>query len=436
PKPVKKKKKFINKKQATTFRLIPGYHEDEDAPPKVQDPEELDARKEEQRKYGIFYDDAYNYMKHLRSLDEQATLVVTGHVDKDFETQSTTSSRLPTFVEHFSTDATEEDDIDPEILAALDDAPIVNITDEDNLDAIADEIFLDDDFIEKAGGAVPVAHHDEEEEEDDGTDTDISDEEEDENTDEQEEGGSFVSDEDYTDEEDKLSSAAPSRGRGNVQDDIAEAQTALILKNFEEGLGFRCGTQLSDDEEEMPTAEDYENLKRIIKEDHSKPISWSEFLDDKSEKPKIDASRYLYEDEDEYEWKDAPAKKPFDCVSILSLSSNTRNRPTDIIPPKSEDKRKHKKSEGSDETSSVSGINLRQLQAEMRASHKLDKAGTFRPKDETVDEKKSRKKAIKEERKERRQEKKANREVFAMENEKMKKETAALSKSVKSIQIF
>ncbi|BFY99451.1 hypothetical protein BsWGS_02492 [Bradybaena similaris] len=432
PKPVKKKKKFINKKEATTYRLIPGYVDDEEAPTKVQESqEEIDARKEEQRQFGIFYDDTYNYMKHLRSLDEQAALVAISHVDADFETQST-SSRLPHFVEHFSTDVTEEDEIDPEVLAALDEAPVVNITDVDNLDDVdVDEKFLDDDFIVKAGGAVPIAH-DDDEDDDDGTD--ISDAEEDENTDEQDGAGSYVSDEDYSDEEDKLSSHYPVQGRGNVHDDIAEAQTALILKNFEEGLGFRCATHLSDDEEEMPTAQDYENLKKIMKDDASKTISWSEFLDDKSEKPKIDASRYLYEDEDEYEWKEVPAKKQFDCMSILSLSSNTRNRPTDIIPPKSEDKPKHKKLEN--DTNSESGVSLRQIQAEMRASHKLDKTCTFRPKDETADEKKSRKKAIKDERKERRQEKKANKEVFSMEKEKMKKETAALSKSVKSVKIF
>lgn len=40
-----------------------------------------------------------------------------------------------------------------------------------------------------------------------------------------------------------------------------------ILRNFEEGYGFRCSNQISDDEPEQATAEDYENLKHILKQD-------------------------------------------------------------------------------------------------------------------------------------------------------------------------
>lgn len=43
--------------------------------------------------------------------------------------------------------------------------------------------------------------------------------------------------------------------------------TFQILKNFEEGLGFRCSVQFSDEEVDKPTAEDYENLKQILKDD-------------------------------------------------------------------------------------------------------------------------------------------------------------------------
>lgn len=37
---MKKKKKFINKKEATTYRLIPGYVDDEEAPTKVHESQE------------------------------------------------------------------------------------------------------------------------------------------------------------------------------------------------------------------------------------------------------------------------------------------------------------------------------------------------------------------------------------------------------------
>lgn len=35
----------------------------------------MESRKAEQTKYGIFFDDGYDYMKHLRSLNEEASMV-------------------------------------------------------------------------------------------------------------------------------------------------------------------------------------------------------------------------------------------------------------------------------------------------------------------------------------------------------------------------
>ena len=40
-------------------------------------PFQVATRKEEERKYGVFYNDDYNYLKHLRSLDEQGAMVNT-----------------------------------------------------------------------------------------------------------------------------------------------------------------------------------------------------------------------------------------------------------------------------------------------------------------------------------------------------------------------
>ena len=50
-----------------------------------------------------------------------------------------------------------EEKIDPEILAALDEAPVVSFAADDDVEVKEklDEDFLDDDFITKAGGVVP-----------------------------------------------------------------------------------------------------------------------------------------------------------------------------------------------------------------------------------------------------------------------------------------
>ena len=54
--------------------------------------------------------------------------------------------------------------------------------------------------------------------------------------------------------------------------------------------------------------------------------SWAEVLDDKPERAPVDTAKYLYEDEDEFEWKEAPPAKPmFDAVSILSKKGGREN---------------------------------------------------------------------------------------------------------------
>lgn len=432
PKPVRKKKHFIRKKESTTYRLIPGYVEDEDEVSKPSE-EELEKRREEQMQHGIFFGDEYNYMKHLRSVTETATMVETEINPEDEKMSQATTARVP-WREFFSTDETEEEKIDPEILAALDEAPVVPLTENETEELGFDNI-LDDDFLAQAGGVAPreiVEEADEYAYSDNSQD--LSDDEDDK-----------FSLESFSDASDRLGlsddedgTPAKTQGRGTKEDDIIEAQTAAILKNFEEGLGFHFSNLESVDDQEMPSAEDYEYLKHIMKQDvlKEKPASWFEVLDNRAERAKVDSSKYIYEDEDEYEWKDVPPSKPkYDCVSILSLRSNTRNLPTDLLPPPKERSKASSKIETDSESNVNQGLTLRELEKEMRDSRRADKASTFRPENETAEEKRARKKAVKDERKERRQEKKANKMVFSIENEKMKSDTAKLSKSVKSIKL-
>jgi len=69
PKPGSKKKPFIDKKNAVKFQLIHRSQRDpeaanEDAPQMVLHP--LNKVKEEEREHGVFYDDDYNYLQHLK----------------------------------------------------------------------------------------------------------------------------------------------------------------------------------------------------------------------------------------------------------------------------------------------------------------------------------------------------------------------------------
>ncbi|KAG9493584.1 hypothetical protein GDO78_001466 [Eleutherodactylus coqui] len=72
--PHRKKKPFIEKKAAVTFHLVHRSQRDplaadETAPQRVLLPTEKverEKRKEEQRKFGVFFDDDYNYLQHLK----------------------------------------------------------------------------------------------------------------------------------------------------------------------------------------------------------------------------------------------------------------------------------------------------------------------------------------------------------------------------------
>ncbi|KAG8444307.1 hypothetical protein GDO86_009477 [Hymenochirus boettgeri] len=72
--PHRKKKPFIEKNKAVTFHLVHRSQRDplaadETAPQRVLLPTEkveTEKRKDEQRKFGVFFDDDYNYLQHLK----------------------------------------------------------------------------------------------------------------------------------------------------------------------------------------------------------------------------------------------------------------------------------------------------------------------------------------------------------------------------------
>ncbi|XP_060044666.1 protein LTV1 homolog isoform X2 [Erinaceus europaeus] len=163
--PHRKKKPFIEKKKAVSFHLVHRSQRDplaadDTAPQRVLLPRQKvndEERRAEQRKYGVFFDDDYDYLQHLRETSGPSELIPTSALrvsdtrDEKEETLST-GIQLPSSV--FATEF-EEDvgllnkaapvsgprlDLDPDIVAALDDD--FDFDDPDNL--------LEDDFILRA----------------------------------------------------------------------------------------------------------------------------------------------------------------------------------------------------------------------------------------------------------------------------------------------
>lgn len=185
------RRRFLDKKKAITFQLVHrSQHDplivDDTAGERVLVPVGNDQRRAEQRKYGIEFDDDYDYLQHLRdpcAPPEEYSV----HVDKtskndqqvdeddddddqyededdeddeDLTDNAMARFNLPSTV--FESKTTNEIGMlnlaapdsdpkihwDPDVIAALDD---------DEFDYEADDNALDDDFMLKANGTEPLA---------------------------------------------------------------------------------------------------------------------------------------------------------------------------------------------------------------------------------------------------------------------------------------
>jgi len=165
--PKGKTKKFIDKKNAVTFHLVHRSQKDplvadETAPQRVLVPvgdkqaakseKKVDSekRKEEQQKYGIYFDDDYDYLQHLR--DVNTLSVEWERIENTNSQKDAPKINLPSSV--FASNVEEKVgmlnkaapvsgpqlDLDPDIVAAMDDD--FDFDDSDNQ--------LEDNFIELA----------------------------------------------------------------------------------------------------------------------------------------------------------------------------------------------------------------------------------------------------------------------------------------------
>ncbi|XP_006806217.1 protein LTV1 homolog [Neolamprologus brichardi] len=365
--PHRKKKAFIDKKKAVTFHLVHRSQKDplaadEKAPQHVLLPAtkvETEKRREEQRKFGVFFDDDYNYLQHLKEASGPSELVYSDRQplslqDEEEENEGekivhkdnpAASINLPSSV--FASEFEEKVgllnkaapisgprlDMDPDIVAALD----------DDFDFENPNNILDDDFIIRANsgtGAVDMEGDGHDDDDDEWEDTD-------EEGDFDSEGG-FSSNEDaeadgreflFMDEETKSRfteySLTSSVMRRNEQLTLLDDRFEKFYEQFDDDeIGALDNAEL-----EGFIEPDSVRLDEVLKDYFKQKEKESLRPEDLGPKG-LPVVREEEEDEDEEEEMEtvvveAPEEK-WDCETIISTYSNIYNRPKVIEEPQKE----------------------------------------------------------------------------------------------------
>ncbi|KAL4705462.1 hypothetical protein ACJJTC_007034 [Scirpophaga incertulas] len=472
-----KAKKFIDRKRAVTFNLVHRSQRDpltadETAPQRVlvpvndvgpprkeKDPNLTpDQRKEQQRKYGIYFDDDYNYLQHLKDTREVTMLlqpkITHKGKEKSTEPQSTKTTdelkpvtstiQLPSSV--FASEV-EEDvgllnkaasqglclKVDPEVVAAMD----------EDFDFDDPENQLEDNFIELAMA--------------EGADEDDSGNEEACSDDEYEGSDIVQSDINSDDEENDFGGRMPSWGedKDDTKSRFSQYSMSSSVIRRNQGLSLLDGRfekMFAEYDDTEVGALDLDDIEGFMPESHDRLLRAAEQFEEASHRQRLERDleisrmRSLQEISEEDEDEDlvevpVEPKEKWDCETILSTYSNLYNHPKIIEEPK-----KPKKIEISSKTGMPKGALGKDNKLTANALAKLnalynttDSDGnedaetnvesvmstlsvlSIRPKDEAPEEKKERKRLLKEYRKERRIEKKANKEAFKEEKKRQEK---------------
>ncbi|XP_017106885.2 protein LTV1 homolog [Drosophila bipectinata] len=470
----KGKKPYIDRKKAVTFHLVHrSQHDplvtDENAPQRVlleaasrqqkgkpQDETPIDPakRQEEQKKFGIHFDDDYDYMQHLKKREND---VVWEYMENPNQARKRPEEEKPKLVLPSSVFASEFEekegmlnkaapqslrlDWDPDVVAALD-------SDCENEE-------LDDDFVMQAMGEGDSDDEewdgDEEEDEEMDFDSDDLNEEDDEENDDElmDRLAPLMRERRFDDEEVKSRFTEYSMSSSVIR---RNEQLTLLDDRFEKFYASYDDPELGD-----LSLEDIEGnwhqkhpvvmqcFQEFKKKD--KTIEYNKEWDrERIEKYRnvVDGEQDPTEELVEYEVED-PKQKKWDCESILSTYSNIYNHPKLIDEP-----RRSRRSSASTNPAPIqidpkTGLPTNvlrggvdgQLTAKALANLADDSpaaAGpkslcaksvlstlsvlSIRPKDETPEEKKERKRLLKEYRNDRRVEKKANTEAFKEEKKR------------------
>uniref|UniRef100_A0A671QFT2 Protein LTV1 homolog n=1 Tax=Sinocyclocheilus anshuiensis TaxID=1608454 RepID=A0A671QFT2_9TELE len=456
--PHRKKKAFISKKNAVSFHLVHRSQKDplaadETAPQHVLLPAvkvEVEKRKQEQRKFGVFFDDDYDYLQHLREAPQPAELVSAPRLrrdarpkpaedEEDMEEEDgnvpTASIKLPSSV--FASEFEEEVgllnkaapvsgprlDMDPDIVAALD----------EDFDFDNPENMLEDDFIIKANDIMGDGVGGDDDDDEEWEDTDEEDEEQDYDS----EGGLSVDEEGgrrefmFADCETKSRfteySLTSSVMRRNEQLTLLDDRFEKFYEQFDDDeIGALDNAEL-----EGYIEPDSKRLEEVFKD---------YFIQKEKESlQKLPSVREEDEEDEEVEIETMVIEPPtenWDCETIISESesmlkilcinvnmclqirvSDKTGIPLDVLPKR--------------------GLTAKQVERMERINDSdLPQASTQpRSREESAEERRARKQAIKTERKERRSEKKANKLAFKQEKQMQEKQMVNLRANVQGLKL-
>lgn len=432
-----------NKKKlkGVTFQLVHRSQQDplvadETAPQRVLVPvvgkeskAEKEKRVDEQHKYGIYFDDDYNYLQHLKDTKDNL-MEWPEHVEEELqkrESQDKARINLPSSV--FASEVEEEVGmlnkaapvsgpqlhLDPDLVAAMDDD--FDYDDPDNQ--------LEDNFIELAQG---VASDDEfnEIDEDNYVDSDFDDEDMD------DVGSLGGSDRSFSKEETKSRftsySMTSSVMRRNDQLTLLDDRFEKMYAGYDDNEIGALDTEeieghvLESSDILLQCADEFE------KQQQREQLNKEKISDKLKEQLKKESDE---ESQEEVKYIEVEEKEKWDCETILSTYSNLYNHPKLIKEPPN-NKIKIDKRTGipknvldSDKLTTKALNQFNEQNVTFESSGPKSHAGqsiisqistlSMRPKNESPEERKDRKKALKEYRKERRIEKKINTQAFKEE---------------------
>uniref|UniRef100_W5K6T9 Protein LTV1 homolog n=1 Tax=Astyanax mexicanus TaxID=7994 RepID=W5K6T9_ASTMX len=428
---------------------------DEKAPQHVLLPAskvEVEKRREEQRQFGVFFDDDYNYLQHLKEASRPAELISASQTQRNEEkcreevmVIPAASINLPSSV--FASEFEEEVgllnkaapvsgprlDMDPDIVAALD----------EDFDFDDPENMLEDDFVIQANDVMKrnVGYVDKGEgegDDDEWEDTDESGEEEEEEQDYDSAGA-------VSDEEDEF-------GDGGRQFAFMDCETKSRFTEYSlTSSVMRRNEQLTllddrfekfyeqfDDDEigALDNAElegyinpDSARLDEVIQDYFRKKQKECQTLEQLGP-PELPTVKEEDDEEEEMETLviEEPPTEKWDCETIISKTnicfknkqirvSSKTGIPLDVLPKK--------------------GLTARQVERMERINDSdLPRVSTQpRSREESKEDRKLRKQAIKDERKERRVEKKANKVAFKQEKLMQEKQMVGLRANVQGMKL-
>ncbi|KAJ6647159.1 Protein LTV1 like, partial [Pseudolycoriella hygida] len=403
---------------------------------------DVEKRKKEQNKFGIFFDDDYDYLQHLRAPgDREVHWEYVESANRKHEKSDRTDFKpnlqLPSSV--FASEFEEEEgmlrkaaprsgprpDLDPDIVAALD----------DDFDFDNPDNEFGDDFIAEIMGGEDV--EDEEYDEDEGDD-------------EKSYGSDFEVDEHgdglgpmrtFNDEECKSRFTEYSMSSSVIR---RNEQLALLDERFEKFYE-------NYDEPELGALDCEEIEGEVNINDDLLNQCWVEFkrndeCEEYNKEWDVERIKKLQEedslDEDLVEMEVDDGKKKWDCESILSTYSNLYNHPKLIDEPRRRSKITINPKTGvpnnvfNGENKQLTMKSLAKFNIESSVQDTLPSGPkslcaqsvlstlsvlSIRPKDETPEEKRERKRLLKEYRFERRVERKANTLAFKEEKKVQEK---------------